>query len=122
MSNYYTITPQQDANGLQQPESSVNQKIQVNSGISSNWQYRQYMQNNANQIMKYNTMQSIYSSGNNPYTSANTQPTNKTPYLYSSTNTSNPTYGFRNSDLKQDYMTRENLQSRLVSPTIPTNL
>jgi hypothetical protein len=126
MSYYYTITPHQDSNGIDygvwQPDAAVNQKIQSESNITSNWKYRQYMQKNANHIMKYNTMESIYSSGNNPYTINNTEPVNKTPYLYTSIqNTSSPAYGFNNSDLKQDYMTKENMRFRMVAPTIPTN-
>jgi hypothetical protein len=126
MNNYYTIEPTQELQGtsysLWQPEGSTNRKIQVDSGISSNWKYRQYMQKNANEIMKYNTMQSINTSGNNPYTILNTNPTGNTPYLYNSVHdTSSPAYGFRNSDLKQDYMTKEQMKSRMVAPSIPTN-
>jgi hypothetical protein len=124
--NYYTIEPTQELQGtaysLWQPDSSTNKKIQVDTGISSNWKYRQYMQKNANDIMKYNTMQSIHTSGNNPYTLLNTKPVGNTPYLYNSVHdTSSPAYGFRNSDLKQDYMTKEQMKSRMVAPSIPTN-
>ena len=120
--NYYTIEPTQELQGipysLWQPDSSTNKKIQIDTGISSNWKYRQYIQKNANDIMKYNTMQSINNSGNNPYTILNTQPTENTPYLYNSIHdTSKP---FRNSDLKQDYMTKQQIKSRLISPSIPT--
>jgi hypothetical protein len=124
--NYYTIYPQQNFQGSNynswQPEALTNKKILVEGGISSNWKYREYMQKNANQIMKYNTMESIYTSGNNPYTVLNTAPTNKSPYLYSSNyDTSNPAYGFRNSDLKQEYMTKQQMKAKMVSPSIPTN-
>jgi hypothetical protein len=71
--------------------------------------------------MKYNTMQSINASGNNPYTVLNTDPVGNTPYLYSSIHdTSNPAFGFRDSDLKQDYMTKEQMKARMISPSIPT--
>ena len=123
---YYTITPQQEfqakANSVSQIYNPTNQEIQSNSGINSNWGYREYMQKNANQIMKYNTMQTIYTSGNNPYTVLNTNPTNNTPYLYNSVHdNNNPLYGFRNSDLKQDYTKKEQIKSRMISPSIPTN-
>lgn len=126
MSNYYTLSPHTDSKGIDyglwQPDSAVNQKIQVETGIQSNWKYRQYMQNNASHIMKYNTMEAVYNSGNNPYTLMNTEPTNKTPILYNSQqNTSSPAFGFNNSDLKQDYMIKENLQARKVALNIPTN-
>ncbi len=117
---YYTIENSQ--NTLWQPDAVTNQKIRHDSGLNSNWKYRQYMQQNANQIMKYNTMESIYTSGNNPYTILNTNPTGNTPYLYSSVHDSTkPLYGFTNSDLKQDYMTKEQMKSKMISPSIPTN-
>jgi hypothetical protein len=122
------MEPQQElqntAYSLWQPDGSgaTNKKIIVDSGISSNWSYRQYMQKNANQIMKYNTMQTINNSGNNPYIVLNTASTNPNPHLYTSTHdTSNPTYGFRNSDLKQAYMTKQQMKAKMISPSIPTN-
>jgi hypothetical protein len=108
---------------LWQPDGSgsTNKKILVDSGINSNWKYRQYMQKNANQIMKYNTMQTINDSGNNPYSVLNTNTTNNNPHLYKSTHdNNNPVYGFRNSDLKQDYMKKEQMKAKMVSPSIPT--
>jgi hypothetical protein len=128
MNNYYTIDPNQEfqttAYSLWQPDSTTNQKILVNSGINSNWGYRQYMTKNANQIMKYNSMESINASGNNPYTIMNNDPVNKSPYLLTSfqnVNSSSPIVGFNNSDLKQDYVTNEQFKSRMIAPTIPTN-
>lgn len=127
MNNYYTIEPTKEFQGISyslwQPEGSTNRKIQVDTGINSNWKYRQYMQKNAKEIMKFNSMQAINDSGNNPYTVLNTNPVENTPFLYSSLHDSrSPSYGFRNSDLKSEYMTKEQLKSRMVSPSISTNL
>jgi hypothetical protein len=124
--NYYTIEPTPELQGqaysLWQPEGSTNKKIQVDTNISSNWQYRQYMQKNANDIMKFNTMQAINTSGNNPYTLLNTNPVGNSPYLFNSVHdTSSPLYGFKNSDLKQDYINKTQMKSRMISPSIPTN-
>jgi len=126
MNNYYTLEPTQEtqrtAYSLWHPFQKTNQQILVNTGISSNWQYRQHLQKHANNIMKYNTMAAINDSGNNPYTVQNTEPTNKTPYLYKSVHdTSKLTEGFRNSDLKQDYMIKQRMDARMIAPTIPTN-
>lgn len=126
MSNYYTIEPTQNIKGISynlwQPNSSTNKKIQVDADITSNWKYRQYIQKNANDIMKYNTMEYINASGNNPYTILNTNPVGNTPYLYNSVHDSNnPKYGFSNSDLKQDYMSKIQIKSRMIAPSISTN-
>lgn len=126
MSNYYTIEPTQNIQGINynlwQPNSSTNKKIQVDADITSNWKYRQYIQKNANDIMKYNTMEYINASGNNPYTLLNTNPVGNTPYLYNSVHDSNnPEYGFSNSDLKKDYMSKIQIKSRMIAPSISTN-
>ena len=122
---YYTIEPQQNFQGLNynswQPEALTNNKILADTGIQTNWKYRQYMQKNANQIMKYNTMESIYTSGNNPYTVVNNEPTNKSPFLYTSIHqTNNPAYGFRNSDLKQSYTSKQQVKAKMIAPSIQT--
>jgi len=71
--------------------------------------------------MKFNTMQSINASGNNPYTILNTKPTENTPHLYSSLHdTNNPSYGFRESDLRQDFLSKQQLKARMIAPSIPT--
>jgi hypothetical protein len=45
---------------------------------------------------------------------------NKTPFLYDSIHdNNNPSVGFRNSDLKQSFMTRQQRQARMIAPTIP---
>lgn len=125
---YYTMEPQQElqntAYSLSHPDGSgaSNNKIIIDTGIKSNWSYRQYMQKNANQIMKYNTMQTINDSGNNPYSVLNTASTTPNPHLYKSTHdNSNPAYGFRNSDLKQAYTTKQQMKAKMISPSIPTN-
>jgi len=124
--NYYTIETTPELQGqsyaLWQPDSSTNRKIQVDAGISSNWKYRQYIQQNAKEIMKYNTMQSINTSGNNPYTLLNNEPVDNTPFLYRSVHDmSSPSIRINDSDLKQDYMTKEQMKSKMIAPSIPTN-
>jgi hypothetical protein len=124
---YYTIEPQNQIQGLNysswQPTAITNQKILVDTGIQSNWKYRQYMQKNASHIMKYNTMENIYESGNNPYPTLNTQPTNKQPYLLNGIHDNNKPQGLNivNSDLKQNYLTKEQMKARMISPSIPVN-
>ena len=42
-----------------QPDAVINQRIQKQEHIKSNWQYRQYLQNNGAQIMAYNNLDNI---------------------------------------------------------------
>ena len=118
---YYTITPINPLESSWQPNAVVNNKIHVDAGITSNWKYRQYIQNNANHIMKYDTMEYIYASGNNPYAVTNKIPTSNTPYRFSSLfDPSRPNYGLSNSDLKHTFITKQQMNARMVAPSIPT--
>jgi hypothetical protein len=121
MNTYYTIEPTQQSNS--NTFSSWQPEGLSNNAIKSNWNYRQYMQKNANQIMKYNTMQTISASGNNPFTILNTQPVDTSPYLYNSVHdNSEPIYKSPvNSDLKHDYLLKEQMKARMIAPSIPTN-
>jgi hypothetical protein len=115
MNTYYTITST-EMPAFWQPEAVLNTKIQTESNIKSNWKYRQYMQKNANHIIKYNAMESIYASGNNPYSVLNAEPMLKTPYLF--TNLHDTTDSVYNSDLKQSFISKQQLQARMISPTV----
>jgi hypothetical protein len=100
-----------------QPEAVINKRIQQQEGIKSNWQYRQYMTNNGLKIMEYNTQEACYELGLNPHTQTNRTPSSNVPYMFQSTfDTSAPGYGYCNSDLKNPYMSRQQLNARMVSP------
>lgn len=102
-----------------QPEAVINKRIQKQENIQTNWQYRQYLQNNGIQIMKYNSMESCYDLGLDPHTNTNKTPSSNVPLLYKSAfDTSKPGFGYSNSDLKNPYLTREQLNSRMIAPSI----
>ncbi len=120
MDSYYTI-PTNNTGYAWQPTSKTNDNILNENGIMSNWKYRQYIQNNASQIMKYNSMSAIYASGNNPYISNPGQlDSMQTPYLFSSLYNNN--LKISNSDLKQNYLEKEQMTARMVAPSINTNM
>jgi hypothetical protein len=122
MNSYYTLDPL-DINYAYQPQAQTNNNLLKNANITSNWSYRQYIQKNANSIMKNNTMQYINASGNNPYSITNNEKLDTNPYLYSSIHDTNePVYKSPvNSDLKQEYLTKQRMKARMVAPYIPTN-
>ena len=71
--------------------------------------------------MEHNYLDSVHSSGNIPPNYVN-KTTSNTPFVLNSTHdTSKPSYGYNNSDLKTNYLSREQLNSRLIAPSIPTN-
>jgi hypothetical protein len=106
-----------------QPDAAVNERIQVKEGIKSNWQYRQYLQNNSVQIMNYNSIESCYDLGLVPHVQTDKTPSDNVPYKFKGIyDTSKPGFGYCNSDLKKPYLSKEQLNSRLVAPSInPSN-
>ena len=116
---YYTINNGPNLSSWQ-PESVLNDKIKEDVNINSNWKYRQYLQQNANQIMKFNTMETINASGNNPYYSTSQSNTNQTniPQLYNSLHSPSTS---QDSDLKRDFLNKQRLSARMISPSISTN-
>ena len=102
-----------------QTEAVINQRIQKQEDIKTNWQYRQYMTNNGIQIMNYNTMEACYDLGLNPHTPTNATPSTNVPYMYNSIfDTGTPGYGYYNSDLKNPYLSREQLSAKMIAPSI----
>ena len=106
-----------------QPDAVINQRIQKQEQIKSNWQYRRYLQNNGTQIMNYNNLEACYDLGLDPHVQTGRTPSNNVPYAFKSAfDTTTPGFGYCNSDLKNPYLTREQLNSRMVSPSInPAN-
>jgi len=104
-----------------QPEAVVNQRIQSQVGINTNWNYRQYLQKNAISIMNYNNVESCYELGLDPHTKTDRTPSENVPFKFNGIfDRSRPGYGYCNSDLKNPYLTSEQLNSRLISPSINT--
>lgn len=102
-----------------QPDAEVNEKIQLKEGIKSNWEYRSYLQNNGLQIMTYNNQEACYTLGLNPHYTTGKSPSDNVPYTFKGTfDTSAPGFGYCNSDLKNPYLSREQLNARLIAPSI----
>lgn len=105
-----------------QPEAAVNERIQKQEQITSSWKYRQYLTQNAVQIMKFNNSEACTELGLPSHTLLNKTPSSNVPHLYKSNyDTNNPGYGYSTSDLKTPYLSREQLQSRMIAPSVSTN-
>ena len=105
-----------------QPEAVVNKRIQQQEKITTNWSYRQYMQQNGLQIMQYNTAEACYELGLDPHTQVGTTPSENVPYMFKSPfDSSKPGYGYNDSNLKNPYLSREQLNAKLISPHISAN-
>jgi hypothetical protein len=104
-----------------QPDAVINERIQKQENITSNWAYRQYLTQNALQIMKYNTSEACYDLGLPCHEQTNKTPSSNVPYTYTSSfDTKNPGFGYCSSDLKSPYLSREQLNARIIAPTLYT--
>lgn len=101
-----------------QPGAVVNKKIREQANIKTNWQYRKYLTDNADAIIKYNQTEACNQTSMCPanYVHNGNQP--NTPYLYSSCTSTAKPYGYQNSDLKNLYLNEYQLQCRLVTPVL----
>ena len=101
-----------------QPGAVVNNQIQKESKINSNWEYRKYLTENANSLIEYNQLLACDECGGCPYYGTSKQKSTNTPFLYDSVADRSQPYGYETSDLKNIYLSRANLESRMVSPSI----
>jgi len=100
-----------------QPEAVLNNALIKELGIQSNWQYRNYLTQNAEDIMKYNYRESSNDVGYfKRY--ADTPKEYNVPFMYPSFISEATPNGYQPSDLKQVYLSREQLEARKVAPTI----
>jgi hypothetical protein len=109
-----------------QPEAVMNADLKQRNGIESNWQYRQFLTQNAKPIMEYNFRNSSNDIGY--YVRHEDLPNiqsgnivdfvSNMPYLYNSPMDTNKPLGYSDTDLKQLYLSREELESRKIAPVI----
>ena len=101
-----------------QPGAVVNESILKKEGIQSNWQYRQFMTSNADQLRQNMYREALNDVGftiRNENTTID-KATFGTPKLYGSL--MEPTTEGSLSDLKANYLSREQLASRMVVPEL----
>jgi hypothetical protein len=98
------------------PACEKNKNLIKQNGIQTNYQYRQFLINNGNHLMKSNNIAACDQCGVCQYGYPLQQDTNNGKYLYKSVQDTHQPYGYENSDLKNMYVSREQLQSRLSAP------
>lgn len=101
-----------------QPGAVINEKIRENAGITSNWQYRKYLVENTDKIIKNNQVAACDECCSIPAMNQMGQNQQNTPHLYQSCSDNSQPFGYENSDLKNLYISGYQLQSRMVTPVI----
>ena len=108
-----------------QPESIVNASIIKSNNIRSNWEYRRYLTTHSKEIMEYNFLEASNDVGyyKRPIDLPNIQSDvvaglNGVPYRFESVADKTKPFSYQTSDLKELYLSREQLDARKVSPVI----
>lgn len=107
------------------PESAVNHQYKEEQGMYSsenpNWLYRKFLQKNGLKIMENNFNETANDTGGYiPNKSKEVQTSlseRNAPNWFDSYGDTNKPKGYQDSDLKELYLTREQLNSRKISPT-----
>ena len=101
-----------------QPGAVINENIRRKENIKSNWQYRKYLTENADSIIKYNQLEACGQCCSCPAKYGNEQQMSNTPYLYKSCTDNAQPFGYENSNLKNLYLSEYQLQCRMVTPVL----
>ena len=99
------------------PGAVINEQLRKENNINTNNDYRKYLTKNADDIIKYNQLSACDEccSTLQIFNNDNTQ---NTPFLYKSCLDNSRPFGYETSDLKEIYLTENQLQSRTVTPVI----
>ena len=98
-----------------QPGSVLSNEIKKNNNITKNWEYRKYMVDHADSIIKHNQISACNESSVCIHNLDNKV---SNSLVYNKNVSKSVQYGYNNSDLKNLYISRQDLQSRMVTPVL----
>ena len=98
-----------------QPVNTIDKSLQKENNLKTNWQYRQYLMKNADNIIKFNQLQSCNGCGYCPpkYNTVGDVNNHGPPKFF---DCNNKNVGYESGDLKNMYLSRVQLQERLFVP------
>lgn len=105
-----------------QPEAILNENLIKQSGIQSNWQYRNYLTHHSEEIAQDNFREACNDTGYFerflPNQRGSDLPVQSAPLQYSSYDDTRSVENQPTSDLKELYLSREQLESRKTAPVV----
>jgi len=111
-----------------QPAAVINNEIRASENIKTNWNYRNYLVNNAEKIIGYNQKEACNECSSCPpqYSDPNLTPlqvdelnnSKNSPFLYSSSSDNSAPFGYESSNLKNIYLKDHELQARMIAPVL----
>ena len=97
---------------------NLESKISQNNNLKSNEEYRKFLMNNASKIMELNKLEQHnqtykYSPNNDPnHLFMKLKKENNIPHLYDSINDVQHVYGYETNQVKESYLSRQQLNSK----------
>ncbi len=114
--NYSLIMSDKRAFSSWQPNSEINEELRKKANITSNWDYRKYLVKHADEIIEGNKLSICSSCSASPgYFNTNSASRN-VPFLFKSSLDNSKPDGFESSDLKTEYLNRQQLNAQLAAP------
>ena len=104
-----------------QPGSVLSDRIRQENHITSNNAYRKYMIENADTLIKMNQLNAVEQCTGIAVRYDTGLPVSQNmPYVFKSTSDMSQaqTFGYEHSDLKQQYLTKTELESRMITPVL----
>lgn len=104
-----------------QPGAVVNDTLMKDAGVKTNWQYRRFLSENADDILRKNFMYSCNDTGyfiRNETMGMEVPSAFSHPALYSTAEEPVKHLGASRSDIKETYLSREQLEAKRVIPTM----
>ena len=120
--NIHTEKPGMMSDGriftLYNPACELNKKIEKSNKIKNNFEYRQFLCNNGLSIINKNNLAACNESSE----CMSLKPGNNISYgkyLFKSLTDNHQPYGYQKSDLKNMYLSRQELNNTYVAPIVP---
>ena len=98
------------------PNCEANNRLKKSLNIQSNYEYRQYLINNGNGVIKKNRYDSLNTNINQQI--GNGQLNHHNKYIFSSVYDNKKPFGYQGADLKNIYLSRQQLQDRAEAPLL----
>ena len=102
-----------------QPGTVLDEKIKKQENIITNSDYRAYLQKNTDNIIKTNQLNACNECSSCPYVNKNMHEnidTKNQQYIFNSILSNDQPYGYENSDLKNIYLSRQQLEAKMHAP------
>ena len=101
------------------PNCEANNKLKKSLNLQTNYDYRQYLIKNGTSIIQNNNKSALLTNINSSIGNGSLNNHNK--YIFNNVFDNNRPFGYEGSDLKNIYLSRQQLQARMDAPFVKMN-